>query len=268
MAARVTAVGARSRAERPLIGLTTSEVRTAQTLRPVPHGEPTPHEVALGVTYVRAVEAAGGVPIIIPPAGELHADTLLACMDGLLLPGGPDIDPSTYGAEEHPRLGPFDPDVDRFELELVRHADERELPMLAICRGAQALNVARGGTLIQHLPDLGRGLNHRQTEPGTQTTHTVDVEGDSRLAEVVGAGTLDVNTFHHQGIERLGRDLRAVAFAPDGTVEALEAEDRDFCLGVQWHAETLIDREPQIALFCALVEAAAESGRAAGRRAA
>jgi putative glutamine amidotransferase len=234
----------------------------------VAHGAPTPHDVTLGVTYVRAVEAAGGVPIIIPPAGEVHAETLLRCIDGILLPGGPDIDPSTYGAKEHPRLGPFDPEVDRFELELIRQADERELPTLAICRGTQALNVSRAGTLIQHLPDLGGGLNHRQTEPGTQTTHPVDVEAGSRLAEIVGAGTLDVNTFHHQGIDRLGRALRAVAFAPDGTIEALEAEDRGFCIGVQWHAETLIDREPQLGLFSALVEAAAEPERAAGRRAA
>jgi putative glutamine amidotransferase len=257
---------ARKRA--PLIGLTTSEIRTPRRVRRVEHSEPTRHEVALGIPYVRAVEAACGVPVIVPPVADVDLEPIFAAIDGLLLPGGPDLDPSTYGAEPHPKLGPFDPAVDRFELELVRHADALELPILAICRGAQALNVARGGTLIQHLPDLGRGLTHRQTTPGTQTAHPVTIEPESLLGRIVGATELDVNTFHHQGIERLGENLSAVAFAPDETIEALEASDRDFCLGVQWHAETLVDREPQRALFQAFVEAAAGTGVIADRRAA
>ena len=150
---------------------------------------------------------------------------------------------------------------------MIRAADAGELPILAICRGAQALNIARGGSLIQHLPDLGRGLEHRQRTPGTQTAHPVSVEPDSLLAQIVGPGDLEVNTFHHQGIDRLGENLVAVALAPDETVEALEATDRDFCLGVQWHAETLVDREPQRALFEAFVDAAGAGARA-GRRAA
>jgi putative glutamine amidotransferase len=247
------------RGRAPLVGLTTSEVRTVRTLRPIRHGDPTPHEFALAISYVRAIEQAGGVPLIVPPMAEARLEPILDSIDGLCLPGGPDLDPSTYREPEHAQLGPFDPEVDRFELQMIDCADQRELPILAICRGAQALNVARGGTLIQHLPDLETGLLHRQTTPGTETSHPVTVAGDSLLREIVGADTIDVNSFHHQGIKRLGRDLRAVAFAPDDTVEALEAEDRRFCLGVQWHAETLVHREEHAALFHSFVETCAGS---------
>lgn len=250
----------------PLIGISTSELRTRKTLKPIKHGGPTPSEFALGTTYVRAIENAGGLPIIVPPCGEPGLEPLLDSLAGLCLPGGPDLDPATYGAEKHPELGPYDPDVDRFELRLAQSADNRRLPILAICRGAQALNVSRGGTLIQHLPELGADIVHRQTTPGTETSHSVEVQSPSLLASITGAGTLDVNSFHHQGIERLGRDLRAVAFAPDGTIEALEATDRDFCLALQWHAETLVHRKPHAALFEAFVGAAAgaESAQPAG----
>jgi putative glutamine amidotransferase len=252
----------------PLIGLTTSEIRTARTLRPIPHGEPTPHEFALAIPYVRAVELAGGLPLIVPPLGEVALEPLLGCLDGLCVPGGPDVDPAAYGEAPHPELGPVDLDVDRFELAMVRAADERELPILGICRGAEVLNVARGGSLIQHLPDLGRRLPHRQDKPGTETSHPVAVARESLLAEITAADELQVNSFHHQGIGRLGRNLRPVAAAPDETIEALEATDRAFCLGVQWHAETLVHMEPQFALFAAFVEAATEVGAAAARRAA
>lgn len=241
----------------PLIGLTTSELRTRRTLKAVPHGEPSGAEFALGVPYIRAIELAGGVPVIVPPMGAVELDPLLDALDGLCLPGGPDLDPATYGAEAHPELGPFDADVDRFELRVIRRADERRMPILAICRGAQALNVARGGSLLQHLPDLETGLDHRQDAPGTETSHPVRIEPDSALAGIVGAEATDVNSFHHQGIDGLGSELRPVAFAPDDTIEALEARDRDWCLGVQWHAETLIALEPQAALFRAFVAASA-----------
>lgn len=252
--------------ERPLIGLTTSEVRTRKTLRPIPHGEPTPHEFALGVWYPQAIEEAGGMPVILPPTGKSEAEALVERLDGICLPGGPDLHPDAYGAEPHPQLGPTDREVDRFEFDVIACADRRGMPILGICRGAQALNVARGGTLIQHLPDLATGLLHRQTGPGNETTHPVEVVPDSRLAAIVGAGELPVNTFHHQGIERLGEGLRAVAFAPDETVEGIEGNGDAFLLGVQWHAETLIEQGRQLALFRALVEAAAGSpvGAAAG----
>jgi putative glutamine amidotransferase len=238
---------------KPLIGVTTSELRpsSAGTLRR--HGEPPHAEMALGMTYLRAVEQAGGIPVVLPPLGDAVA--YLDRLDGICLSGGPDLDPDAYGApERHAELGPTEPGLDAFELELARAADTRGIPILGICRGAQALNVARGGTLHQHLP------GHRQTEPATATTHTVQIEPGSRLAEVAGAGRLRVNSFHHQAVDILGRGLRAVAYAADGIVEAIEAGGRDshrLVLGVQWHAEGLTAQPRHRALFTELVAAAA-----------
>ena len=236
---------------RPLIGVTTSELRpsSAGTLRR--HGEPPHSEMALGMTYLRAIEEAGGLPVVLPPLGA--AEAFLDRLDGLCLSGGPDLDPEAYGAlERHAELGPTEPGIDAFELALARAADARGLPLLGICRGAQALNVARGGTLHQHLP------GHRQTEPATATTHTVHIEPSTRLERLLGDGVLRVNSFHHQAVDRLGRGLRAVAFAADGTIEAIEAAGPRFLLGVQWHAEGLIAQPRHRTLFGALVEAAAE----------
>ena len=234
---------------KPLIGITTSELRpsSAGTLRR--HGEPPHAEMALGMTYLRAVEQAGGMPVVLPPLGDAVA--YLDRLDGICLSGGPDLDPDNYGAgERHAELGPTEPGLDAFELALARAADTRGLPILGICRGAQALNVARGGTLHQHLP------GHRQTEPATATTHTVHVEPGSRLATVAGAGRLRVNSFHHQAVDVLGRGLRAVAYAADGIVEAIEAPGPRLVLAVQWHAEGLTALPRHRALFEALVDAA------------
>jgi putative glutamine amidotransferase len=235
---------------RPLIGVTTSELRPshAGTLRR--HGEPPHPEMALGMTYLRAIEAAGGMPVVLPPLGD--AASLVSRLDGICLSGGPDLDPDTYGAaERHVELGPTEPDLDAFELELARAADASGLPLLGICRGAQALNVARGGTLHQHL------TGHRQTEPATATTHSVHVEPGSRLAQIAGADILRVNTFHHQAVDALGRGLRPVAHAADGVIEAIEAPGSRLVVGVQWHAEGLTGMPRHLALFEALVEAAA-----------
>jgi putative glutamine amidotransferase len=234
---------------RPLIGITTSELRPsgAGTLRR--HGEPPHPEMALGMTYLRAIEAAGGMPVVLPPLGDPAA--YLDRLDGLCLSGGPDLDPDAYGAaERHAELGPTEPSLDAFELDLAREADARGLPLLGICRGAQALNVARGGTLHQHLP------GHRQAEPATALTHSVHVEPGSHLAGLVGTDVLRVNSFHHQAVHALGRGLRAVAHAADGTIEAIEAPGAHFLLGVQWHVEGLVERPRHRVLFEALVEAA------------
>jgi putative glutamine amidotransferase len=205
--------------------------------------------MALGMTYLRAIEAAGGMPVVLPPLGDPTA--LLDRLDGVCLSGGPDLDPDAYGAtERHVELGPTEPSLDAFELALARAADERGLPILGICRGAQALNVARGGTLHQHIP------GHRQTAPASATTHRVVVDETSLLAAVVGRRPLRVNSFHHQAAERLGRGLRAVAHAADGTIEGIEAPGRGFLLGVQWHAEGLVGLARHRALFEALVDAA------------
>jgi putative glutamine amidotransferase len=234
---------------RPLIGVTTSELRSssAGTLRR--HGEPPHAEMALGMTYLRAIEAADGMPVVLPPLGD--AEALLDRLDGVCLSGGPDLDPEAYGAlERHEQLGPTEPGLDAFELALARAADARGLPILGICRGAQALNVARGGTLHQHVPA------HRQTEPATATTHTVHVDEGTQLAALVGTRPLRVNSFHHQAVDTLGRGLRAVAHAADGTVEAIEAPGAGFLLGVQWHAEGLAHEPRHRVLFEALVVAA------------
>jgi putative glutamine amidotransferase len=245
---------------RPLIGVTTSEVREAQRKDPIPESEPRVREMALGLTYLRALEAAGALPLVVPPLPEEAIGPLLDRLDGICLSGGPDIDPAAYGAEPNPHLGPTEPDLDRFELEVARRADAREMPILAICRGTQALNVARGGGLHQHLPEISE-FAHRQQTPGTETSHPIEIEAGSRLAAALGdeevevADHLDVNSFHHQAIDRIGAGLKVVARAPDGTIEAVEDPGHPFTIGVQWHAETLVHRPYEAALFRHFVEA-------------
>ncbi len=242
---------------RPLIGVTTSEVRFAERIEQTPQADPPRREMALGLTYLRAIEAAGGLPLVMPPL-ELEAiEPLLDRLSGICLSGGPDLDPETYEEPPHPELGPIEPDLDRFELELARQADERGLPIFAICRGMQALNVARGGSLHQHLPDRpGVTIDHRRREGADHTIHDVTVAAGSRLARVMGSRTATVNSFHHQGIHRLGNGLRAVAWSPDGVIEGIEAPAREFAVGVQWHAESLVERREQASLFRGLVDAA------------
>jgi putative glutamine amidotransferase len=229
---------------RPLIGVTTSELRPSAMATVRRHGEPPHPEMALGMTYLLALEAAGAMPVVLPPVGD--AEAVLSRLDGICLSGGPDLDPEAYGARErHPQLGETEPSLDAFELALARTALARGVPILGVCRGAQALNVAAGGTLHQHLD------GHRQTEAATLPTHVVQVAPHTRLAAIMGAGTLAVNSFHHQAVATVGEGLRVVARAQDGTIEGLEGAG--FTLGVQWHAEALPEHLP---LFAALVAAA------------
>jgi putative glutamine amidotransferase len=246
---------------RPLIGVTTSEVRRRESIEQIPQGEePASFEMALGLTYMRAVEAAGGIPLVMPPLESEAIESLLDRIDGICLSGGPDLDPANYGAEPHPQLGPTEPPLDRFELAVARAADARGMPILAICRGTQALNVARGGTLHQHLPDLSEEIGHRQCNPADQPSHAIEVEPGSRLGAALGAdgaavdGEIAVNSFHHQAIDRLGAGLTIVARAADGTIEAVEDPERDFLIGVQWHAETMVERPYEAGLFRGFVE--------------
>ncbi len=239
---------------RPLIALTTSELRRPEDVVARPQGEPPKLEVALATLYPEAIERAGGIPVIVP---LLRADAIAALLDrvdGVCLPGGPDVQPSAYAEEPHPQLGPTEPRVDAVELALVKAADRRKLPILGICRGMQLLNVARGGTLHQHLSDVvGEEVEHRQPEHGSITTHHVETAPQSRLRSVLGGPKLKVNSFHHQAVKKLGRDLIATAWAGDGTIEAIEQPDERLILGVQWHAEGLRAHAP---LFEALIDAA------------
>jgi putative glutamine amidotransferase len=218
--------------------------------------------MALGLPYLRAVERAGGLPVVLPPLELDRISPLLDRLSGVLLSGGPDLDPAAYGRAAHPELGDTEPRLDAFEVQLAREADARKLPILGICRGAQALNVARGGTLHQHLPDVTDGtVVHRQQQRGTEVTHEVRIAPRSGLAAVIGGGRIAVNSFHHQSVDQLGRGLRAVAWADDGVIEGIEGWGKSLLLGVQWHAETLVDDPAQLALFRRLVTAGEELER-------
>jgi putative glutamine amidotransferase len=203
------------------------------------------------VQYVRAVERAGGRPMLVPPSDEAIQETLDA-LDGLIFSGGSDLDPETYGADPHPEVGDVVRNRDEAELALLSAALERDLPVLAICRGSQVLNVARGGDLIQHLPEVVGDEKHKHT-PGVFADHDIEVEPGTRLASLLGDRT-PVKSHHHQGFGRLGSGLVKSARAEDGTVEAVEDPSRRFAVGVLWHPEAGEDMK----LFEELVREASE----------
>ena len=226
-------------AERPLIGITSYAQR-------VQWGVWDTEAALVPLVYTRAVEEAGGRPLLVPPAEDGVAETLDA-LDGLVFSGGEDLDPGSYGAEPHPETFGVSPARDGAELALLAAALERDMPVLAVCRGSQVLNVALGGDLVQHLPDVVGDEKHKHT-PGEFADHDVEVAPDSRLGGVIG-DRAPVKSHHHQGYGRLGEGLSAVAWAEDGTVEALEDASRRFALGVLWHPEEGED----LALFRELV---------------
>jgi putative glutamine amidotransferase len=184
--------------------------------------------------YVQAVDAAGGRPLLVPPSEDAVEETL-DVLDGLLLSGGADLDPEAYGAEAHPATTRTRPQRDQAELALLTGALARDMPVLAVCRGSQVLNVARGGDLVQHLPDVVGHEEHRAV-PGVFSEHQVRIKEGSRVGRLLGERP-PVKSHHHQGIGRVGAGLREVAWADDGTVEALEDPERRFAVGVLWHPE-------------------------------
>jgi putative glutamine amidotransferase len=196
--------------------------------------------------YVRSIERAGARPLLVPPSDDAVEETLDA-LDGLLLSGGSDLDPETYGAEAHPATNGLRPERDRAELALLEGALARDMPVLAVCRGFQVLNVARGGDLVQHLPEIVGDEKHREV-PGAFSDHSVRIDDDSKLGAVLGDHA-PVKSSHHQGVGAVGRGLREVAWADDGTVEGLEDPERRFAVGVLWHPEAGED----LKLFEALV---------------
>ena len=251
-----------------IIGLSTSEMRDPQRVYHDPHGEPPQQELALGLTYPQAIRAAGAVPVVIPPLDVASIEPLLDGLCGLCLSGGPDLHPSIYGAEPHPELGPTEPHLDVFEIALIRAAEARAMPVLAICRGLQVLNVSRGGTLIQDLPSLHPSdIRHRQDQVGSVPTHAATVEPGSLVATCLRETELRVNSFHHQAVDRLGSGLRVVGRAPDGVVEAIEATDRPFTIAVQWHAESMVRSPEQARMIAAFAHAAGRARRDAARAA-
>jgi len=227
---------------RPLIGITTY-------LTAAKWGVWDAETALVPATYVEAVDAAGGRPLLVPPSEDAVDETLEA-IHGLVLPGGTDLEPKLYGQEPHEETYGVVPERDRAELALLQCALERDLPVLAICRGSQVLNIARGGDLVQHLPEIVGHERHKE-QPGVFGEHDVRIDERSRLGEVVSVHA-PIKSHHHQGFGRLGNGLRDVAWADDGTVEAIEDPERPFVLGVLWHPEAGEDK----ALFHALVEAA------------
>lgn len=189
--------------------------------------------------YVRSVEAAGGLPVVLAPGGATKQPGLLDRLNGIILSGGCDINPSFYGMGFHPTLSRTSIERDAFEIELVREAITRDMPVLGICRGSQIINVASGGTLIQDIPSLfGRGVIHNDpAKPRHTLMHPVTIEPESKLASLLRATELPVNSFHHQSIDRPGGGLVVTSRSPEGVVEGIERPDSTFVVGVQWHPE-------------------------------
>jgi putative glutamine amidotransferase len=224
----------------PLIALTSAEIVAP----------PRPSVIARAttpVTYIEAISVAGGIPLTAWAGDPL---TIAGAVDGLVLCGGPDINPSVYGQTADPKLQPAALAADLFEIALVNACLARQLPVLAICRGMQLVNVARGGTLIS---DITSPLRHHPAPGESECQHTISIE-PSQLQTIVG-GELMVNSFHHQGIAELGQRLRITARAEDGLIEAIEDPAADWLIGVQWHPESLHDRQHQ-RLFAAFIQAA------------
>ena len=223
---------------RPLIGLTIGPSQTE------------PSYLRLRGTYAHAVESAGGLPVLVPPLDDPAALVqLLERLDAIVLPGGLDVDPAEYGEQPHP-LTEVNRRLDDLELTVARWAAGSQVPTLGICRGQQLINVALGGSLIQHIE------GHQQGEPRSALAHSIRVAADSRLAQIVGTD-VEVNTHHHQAVARVAPGLKAVAWAADGTVEGLESVQHPWLLAVQFHPEDLVGFHAQSQrLFGALVEAA------------
>ncbi len=233
--------------EKPWIGIPTRYHEKTETVGQIRH-------------YLDAVIWAGGLPLMIPSVGERDViQDYAGRVQGILLPGSPtDIDPARYGAAPHEKLGRLCPEREATDFAILDMAETKNMPVLGICFGVQSLNVYRGGTLVQDIPSLaGRTTVHDQDDEGPPARHLVHVAENSLVGRLVGRTEVDVNSYHHQAVENPGRGLRAVAFAPDGVIEALEDTSGRFIVGVQWHPERGWKNDAfSKALFTSLIEQA------------
>lgn len=226
--------------QKPLIGVTT-------------YGRNENDDYTIPANYVEAVRRAGGIPCLIPPGCNGVAE-ILTSIQGLVLTGGGDINPTLYGGQQHETLYKLDAKRDASELEICNWVIAAGLPTLAICRGAQMINIAAGGTLHEHLPDVvGESVLHR-APPREPILHTIQVEPNTRLAKIMGQQEFSCFSWHHQSIRNLAPNLIVSAYAPDGVVEAIELPDHPWLVGIQWHPEISAKEEPlQQLLFEELV---------------
>ena len=239
---------------KPVIGITTAG--TSETYVTSKHYDAF---YSVPAPYVESVRRAGGIPLLIPP-GDNDWDTTLQLFDGVIVTGGTDIDPVEYnGNNENPSLLPANQERDHAELSLVRHLiEEKETPLLCICRGLQVLNVAAGGTLHEHILDVRETDIHRNAE-GLWQLQDVEVDRDSLVAQAMGTTQIKTSSGHHQAIKDVGEGLRVVGSASDGIIEAVEMPDHPWLIAVQWHPEvTAMEDDSQQAIFDALVEKARE----------
>jgi putative glutamine amidotransferase len=233
---------------RPLIGIT------------LDYGDK-PNRYMLPCDYATSVERAGGLPLAIPYRTDLSLiPEILDRLDGVLFSGGEDLDPKLYGEQRHPRAEPIDPDRQQFELALLAEVERRRVPALGVCLGSQLMNVHRGGSLIQFLPEHGRPepIEHRKVVDGDRRLHPVTIDPDSMLGRAIGKTEILANTRHKQAISRVGKNLKVTAHAPDGVVEAIEDPSLPLFLAVQWHPENLSTAPEHLAPFKLLVEKAGQ----------
>lgn len=244
-----------------IIGVTSGDAFRERSAEGVPDR---PH-AALKQDYLDAVAGAGAIPLVVSPEATSATDLVVSRIEGLMLVGGLDVHPSSYGEPLLNDTVDPSPDRDALELALLRSALSLRVPILAICRGHQVLNVARGGTLWQDLPtQRPDGLRHSQRGDPHSPGHTLSVADGSLLRQIVGSEHLEANSFHHQAVRELGRGLRPTAWSSDGLIEAVEDPAHRFVLGVQWHPEEMLDSAPHRALFASFVEASEEQARDSG----
>lgn len=236
---------------RPLIGIPTRQLKDNDS------------EIifnAIASTYTRALEMAGGAPVLVPlRLSEDSLRSIFAKLDGLLFAGGVDVHPREFGEPVEEFCGNIDTDRDAVELNLIRWALKEDKPMLGICRGIQMINVAAGGSLYQDIPAQLPGKllhSHRKGDPFSLRTHSIEIAPESSLARAVGTTKIDVNSLHHQSLKDIAPGLRVIATAPDGIIEGIEANHNHFALGIQFHPEWLVDDARMVNIFKDLVAAA------------